>query len=419
MAPRTDWMVDLAVVLARIDSMNPGGAGADAAELRRIIAAAQRIGADLRREFADTPELSGFGAQAAGQAGRSLGVRIAEIADSLDPAQQALTDAVPVLAASAAMRPRLLMLGRLGADSRMAGAVRQNLAAAMTTVYSEPMGGRADVLQVPAVAAQAPGRRTTAVLPGGAGVGHGSSAVGGGAVPGGVTAAAAQAPTANAPGAAAERGRPDAAPSPGHGDGGAGRGGAGQGGAGAPPGGSAPGGASPVPAQLAVPGERRPPDAGAADPSLEPAAAGPAPVPMSVPVAGPGPAGLRSGGGVVPRPVSALLGAGLGAAAAGAAGPALATGAGAGSASRAGSSPPIGPASGRGAGEDTRRRRPGYLLSVSEAVGLIGPLPLAGPPVLGETETAPAGGDRDPAVGVEPVGTERVDDDRQEHDFTL
>ena len=408
MAPRTDWSVDVAVVLARIDSMDPGGAAADAAEIARIMHAAERIAMTLLSRFDTLDGLAGEGAVASDRAGAQLGADVGAAADRLAPAQSALTAAAGDLAASTALRPNLVSNYVAGGGTPLQAAVlRAAIAGTMNAVYSDPMSGRADGLPT----AEASGRRA-----------GGPAAVVGG-VP--VTPAA----TSHPPGTAPVSG-PDAIQA-------------------GPAAVSAP--RSPAPRGPTTPREPAPSSGAPPASRPPPAPAGPSSSPEPGPGAGPlapGPAGSSPAGAVPVRPLrsfpaspparglsdvafglaartpastpapsasstpsstSTATAAGRGVPATGVnASPASAAAPGAAPSGRSGSSSAVPPGAGRsGAREDTERKRPDHLLSTREFARLIGPLPLAGPPVLGE----------DPQPEPEPVAPESSED--EDVDFTL
>lgn len=415
MTPRSDWAVAIDVVLARIDSMDPGGASADAAELVRIANAAQSIGQRLWIGFgAGEYVLAGRGAVAADAAGVELSRRLTDSARPLQWAGRNLTGAASDLAATAAVRPQVIALHAVNSGN-VAQHLQANqmIAAVMNSVYSDPMAGHADL--------------SGAVPPAGADGRDAAERVG----PAGPPAAE----TSRAPGAAPNR-------SPGPLDA-----------AGPVPAAPAPGRAPPSPGPVPVGGEPGSPGAAGTAPPAPPGPAGtgaypagPTPArvvpaahgaPGVVPVAGP-PLGVPPVGGA-PQGPAGLWTPGT------VSGPAVAT-PGPTAASRVPS--PTGPASGvappgstqsrpsavapspgargssglppaaglRGARDDEERRRPDYLVSTQSAVDLIGPLPLAGPPVLGEP-TAGAPDASDPELdGSGPVD---ADEDDQDLDLTL
>ncbi|WP_344783004.1 hypothetical protein [Gordonia caeni] len=404
MAPRTDWSVDLAVVLARIESMDPGGAAADAAEIGRIMNAAQRIAMTLLSRFDTIDGLAGDGAAAADRAGAQLGADVGAVADRLAPAQTALTAAAGDLAASAAVRPHLVNTYVGGGGTVLQAAVlRAAIAGTMNAVYSDPMSGRTDGLSV----AETPGQRV------------GGPAAISGAAPTAPLAAPAPSPvsgpdpipitgvapvaTSGAPAPGAPVQAPPARPAP----------------------------TPPSPTRPPAPAGSSPPSPGPGP--LAPGPAGSAPA-GAVPArsrgtAAPTAAGVRPAvafgiaGRTPPVPAaptatsaaaSAGAAAGRGVPAPATAGPAAsATSApGATQSGRPGASSTVPPGAGRsGAREDTERRRPDYLLSTQECARLIGPLPVAGPAVLGEMpapEPAPEGPDSGGGS-----------DDDEDVDFTL
>ncbi|GAC58962.1 hypothetical protein GOHSU_64_00010, partial [Gordonia hirsuta DSM 44140 = NBRC 16056] len=156
MGPRTDWTVDASVILARIASMDPAGASADAAELHRIMTAAQAVGARLNEWFGRVDGLLGQGPVAADQAGLDLGARIADLAGQLAPAHQSLTAATADLTASQAVSTVLRAQVRVSSFSPGAvDALTRQAARVLDRVYSDPMSGRADGIVVsPPVAAR-------------------------------------------------------------------------------------------------------------------------------------------------------------------------------------------------------------------------------------------------------------------------
>ncbi|WP_440713612.1 hypothetical protein [Gordonia sp. FQ] len=406
MTPRSDWFVELGAVLGRLDSMDPGGAAADGAELARIASAAGQIAGRLAGRFSQVDGLVGDGAVGADAAGLSLGDQVQGAAQGLEPAHGALTSGAQALMMSTASRAQIVALWAFGNRTGQPEFVtKASVSSLMTGVYSEPIGGHADGLH-PAAPPPVRGLGPAAAVPGAGGVAPSPATM----IPAG-TAPAAPAPTAGdlvrktavTPGTGVRRGGGDPTPSPRSENTPAPTGGA--------PGPDRRGGTrTTAPLAGSVPPDTRPVTSG------PPAGGRPAPdggggraVPVVVPPVPAVPPGLSTmprGGGPVPstspsspaapsRTAPPVAGPGTG-----------------GPGGRNGSSP-MSPAAGRGgAREDDKRRTPDYLLSVREAVGLIGPLPLAGPAVLGDT--AVAAGDAAPAPG-----TPTRDHDDQDLDFTL
>ncbi|MFC0315145.1 hypothetical protein ACFQNE_08715 [Gordonia phosphorivorans] len=413
MGPRSDWNIDLAELLARIDSMDPGGAAADAAEITRILKAARAIALRLSLRFGTLDGLAGIGAVAADEAGADLGRRVSEAAERLAPAAATLDAASGDLAATVAARPTLLVTAAVGQPAAMQAA-RANI---MGRVYSDPMSPRSDGL----------GGATTAPATGGAGGSPQVGTLGAPVSPSGTGLGTGGVPAGTMPVGVPRTPDPDA-------------------GAAVPagPGGPAsPNSGGPVPAggPAAPTGAPTSPPQPAGAP-LGPAPAGPAPAGPPVratgrPVSSPlpmVPAGLRLPGGLAPTAPTTT--ASPGAAGNGAApnGTGTSTAAGPGGATRSGLGAPVsssagsgrgglgagGPVGARGAAEQ-ERRRPGYLLSTMEFERLVGPMPVAGPPVLGDAEPSSPDrpvGDGDADTGGEPGG-EDGDGDDQELDPTL
>lgn len=433
MAPRTDWTVDPSLILARVDSMNAGGAAADAAELRRIVEAARAVGERLARAFAVADGLEGIGASAAQAAGAQLGAQIVAAAASLEPSQQSLTASVPVLSASRAMRPQLMALWSTGGSPGLRAASRNALATAMNSVYSDPMGGHADGLTVANGQTSGKSASPRPIVAGGADSLGGSSAdaagsaSSSGAVPGAVSPAGYGDPAAGRGGVNGGTGsEPRSGLSGANGDGGGGPAGAapGSGGAPAAPGGAGAGQSSRMGPEAADSAAASPAGAdggtgpfGAAgasgDHDGDAASVGAGPMAAGVPLLGlPGAGAPSVGSAVAGRPVALPTTAGLAPQAATTGGAGAAGGANTG---RGTGTAPFAPATGRGAREDGERRRPAYLVTSDEAVELIGELPSAGPSVLGHVEpVAPA-----VAIVSEGDGAETSGEPRQDVDFTL
>jgi len=437
----TEWLVPVTTILARLDSMDPGAASADAAEIGRILAAVKAVADRLDWVFGDsggvgggsgagTTTLAGAGAAAAEASGRSLAGRLTAAAAQLAPVQQALAGAAGDLSRSQSLRPQVAMIDpapALGSTDGLHAAQLAAVAETLTTLYNGPMSGHADGIAVettasgPGTADPAAGPRTAGTLTTGdpvsqsAGTGTGDTPAPAGVVAMPDGAATAPAVRTTAPGASA----PDPAPS-------------------APWSAAAPGRAGPTAASPGAGPDDDPPAGPAAtvvgrtDPSPR----------------DPDPGDRRVGGlhGVDPlAPAATLLPAAPMPGPGGAAGPAAAVRAAGATPSvpsvpggAAGSSPTSpagrgGPASGYPAGggrpgaqEDRRHRRPAYLLSAGEGVGLLGTLPVAGPAVLGVWPDAGDGDAADGENGAADDGPEYADgeadgpvQDDQDRDFTL
>ncbi|GAA4741470.1 hypothetical protein [Gordonia alkaliphila] len=404
MGPRSNWNIDIAELLARIDSMDPGGATADAAEIRRIMNAARAIAVRLLLRFDQMDGLAGVGAVAADEQGTALGKRIGEVADRLSPVAIAVDAASGDLAASVAARPALLATVTSGGGAAAAQVARERV---MQQLYSDPMSPRSDGLA--GQSGSAAGVGGPALGPMSAGTAASNGVVGGGGDRPAGLAPEGGSPTAGAPAASGPGGRTGPAgvdrsitggpaPSGGPAGGPTPPGGPTGAPAGAGPTGSPPLGAPPVavPPPSTVPTRpapvysvrpvlpvvgstlRLPGVPAAPSPGAPTTAAAPPVRPLGSPTAGPASAVPSGRGG---------------------------TGNGAG---------PLGSGGVRGAGaEEEKRRRPGYLLSSLEFARLVGPMPVAGPAVLGEPE--PASSD----VAVDEPDQSPTDDDDQELDLTL
>ncbi|WP_132993657.1 hypothetical protein [Gordonia zhaorongruii] len=130
--------------LARIDSMDAGAAAADAAELRRIVAAAAAVAGRLSAAFAPTDGLSGRSAEGASAAGAALATRIESASQTLSPGSAALDGASAALDGSIASRDRVAALGRLEAEfPELRVAVVGTLNGLMGVAYNSPMSASA------------------------------------------------------------------------------------------------------------------------------------------------------------------------------------------------------------------------------------------------------------------------------------
>ena len=405
MGPRSNWNIDIAELLARIDSMDPGGATADAAEIRRIMNAARAIAVRLLLRFDQMDGLAGVGAVAADEQGTALGKRIGEVADRLSPVAIAVDAASGDLAASVAARPALLATVTSGRGAAAAQVARERV---MRQLYSDPMSPRSDGLAAGQSGSDS-GVGGPALGPIPAGTAAGNGVVGGGGDRPAGLASDGGSPTPGAPAAPGPGGRtgpagadpsitggpapsggPSGAPTPSGSPTGAP--------AGTGPTGSPPVGAPPVsaPAPSTVP--TRPAPVSPVRPVL-PVVGSTLRLP-GVPAA-PSPGAANSAAPPPVRPLGSPT-----------AGPASAVPTGRGGAgSGAG---PLGSGGVRGAGaEEDKRRRPGYLLSSLEFARLVGPMPVAGPAVLGEPESVPS------EVAVDDAAQRPTDDDDQELDLTL
>lgn len=136
-------MVEAAEMLSRLDSMEPAAAAADAAEIRRIVSAAEAVAKRLSTVFAPD-ELAGFSARAAEASGRDLARQIGDAALRLTHGESSLGDASTVLSATVAFRPQIVALEALRTASSAARlAARTALNGQLTTVYNGPMSAHA------------------------------------------------------------------------------------------------------------------------------------------------------------------------------------------------------------------------------------------------------------------------------------
>ena len=120
----TSWIVPVSTILARLDSMNPGGASADAAEIARIVRAVADIAVRLAGAFGGD-ELEGAGAQAAQTAGYELAGAVAATSKALAPVHGALTGAAGDLGNAQRLRGQVALL----ADGSPGSAVPQTVVA--------------------------------------------------------------------------------------------------------------------------------------------------------------------------------------------------------------------------------------------------------------------------------------------------
>ncbi|WP_161896122.1 hypothetical protein [Gordonia spumicola] len=132
---------DIMETLARIDSMDPGAASADAAEIARIAARAQAVADRLRTAFAPGGQLAGWAAEGSSDAGQALASRIGIAAGGLAPAAGALGRAAAVLTASHAVRPRIASLAPMAhtGDPALVSTLVATINLAMVGTYNHPM----------------------------------------------------------------------------------------------------------------------------------------------------------------------------------------------------------------------------------------------------------------------------------------
>ncbi|MFT3714898.1 MAG: hypothetical protein QM774_02850 [Gordonia sp. (in: high G+C Gram-positive bacteria)] len=408
MAPgRTDWMVPVEVILARLDSMDPSSATADAAELRRIVDAARAVAARLTAAFGDAGPLEGGGAEAAAWAGLQAGRLIDDAAAALDPVHESMSGAAADLAATRSLRERVFLGSVLSDGGPREAERRAETARLFDGVYNVPMGSRGAGVHDVDAGSRAHGADALAGAPGAVGRGAsvpapaaaapfgtspGSPAVAGSVVPDAVSAQSAAGPEAPVAAMPPPTGGSGSAPIPAVPGAGPSGGPAGPAAPGAP-GGGGPFGVPTAGAGGGGAGPAAPSAAGRARPAPSPAMPMPG-VTGAVRPPAPGTAGGASGASgaraaspsAVARPAVVNPGGLAGA-----------------STGRSGSSfLPPGAARG-GAREDDTRRRPDYLVTSREGAGLIGALPDATPAVLGERAPAPP----------------EIADDEQELDPTL
>ena len=389
-------MVDTAVMLSRLDSMEPAAAAADAAEIGRIISQAEAVAERLRAAFA-SDALVGAAADAARAAGGSVADEIASVGNRLQVGRMSLEKSGAALEATVAYRPRIAALEALkNAPDSVRLAARTVLSGELTGAYNGRMAETAAAVvpdfvggsvvtsrngSADAVGSQSPASAPTAGsdaspdLPGSA---WDEAAVS----PPGDAAATGDGLTGSVPTEGTPQTGPDAADS-----------------------------AGPAPSAPTSSPALSPAGTSTSPPSAPPGAttggpAGPTPIPVGAPVGAPAPgiAGQRVTPGSVPAsgragglstgqpqslrptgpsPTSGLPAGGTQSAGAGTAQPTTPGGTG-GTGPRSGQMPyGPGPVARRSA-DETGHRPADYLRSTTEGLLLLGPQPIVGPPVIGQ-----------------------------------
>ncbi|WOC14510.1 hypothetical protein [Gordonia sp. MP11Mi] len=160
----TVW-TDIESTLARIDSMNAGAAAADAAEIRRIVAAAQAVAARLSAAFASGGVLAGASADASTVSGTALATLVDASVTGLQTGASALDDASAALAASIGHRERIARLLGVGTMPQIRIAVESTLQGLMTGAYNVPMSSStARVVVLPSASSNRPAAPTSGTL---------------------------------------------------------------------------------------------------------------------------------------------------------------------------------------------------------------------------------------------------------------
>lgn len=421
----TSWIVGIGELMARLNSMEPGAAAADAAEISRIVDEATAIGDKLKAAFADgawvgAGDVTGVAADASRESAHALAAQVGSVADRLRTGHQSLTTASGVLTAAVAYMPRLMALQLLAPSSEgIRQGVGMGVGLELEKVYNPPMSSTANTLMTSGAGPQTFGGGLSGV---------GADATG--AVPnsGGPAGPVAEMPTDGL-------GSGDGAAGP------AGLGNADHGLSGPAGGPSGPGNGSQAESPSAGPtpnlgpgGPSNPGPAGPGGPTGPPATSSPSGI---APVVNPRMPGALAVNRPTPVPASSLLGRPVapvaevrtGSTSTGAGGtpsatnPANATpGAGANQAGSRASSGPYGPTSRRS--DDQRVHRPAdYLRSTTEGILVLGPQPFVGPPVISAIGVREAdirdddGADHD---NFDDLDADRDDDDDdQELDLTL
>lgn len=122
--------------------MDAGAAAGDAAEIRRIVAAANAVGERLAAAFgADV--LTGAAAEASSVAGTNLAARVQSAVTGLDSGAGALDEAAGALAESRAQRQRIVDLIEVARLPQLRHAARTTAQLLMTGHYNEPMSSSA------------------------------------------------------------------------------------------------------------------------------------------------------------------------------------------------------------------------------------------------------------------------------------
>ncbi len=136
-------MVETAEMLSRLDSMEPAAAAADAAEIRRIALAAQRVAERLASAFGPSV-LTGVSASAANASGADIARQVESVAGGLEQGHLSLSDAAATLGATVAFRPQIAALDALTtAPPAVLTAVRTALGGELTGTYNAPMAATA------------------------------------------------------------------------------------------------------------------------------------------------------------------------------------------------------------------------------------------------------------------------------------
>ena len=144
----TVW-ADIAEALARIDTMDSAAAAADAAEIRRIVDAANAVSRRLMAAFAPFGGLEGQAAAGSTAAGTALAESIASASEPLMVGVDALDGAAAVLESSVARRGRIAELAATRTSHpALASAVTTVLHSMMAGTYNLPMSSNGDGLHV-------------------------------------------------------------------------------------------------------------------------------------------------------------------------------------------------------------------------------------------------------------------------------
>ncbi|MGO3325241.1 hypothetical protein [Gordonia sp. (in: high G+C Gram-positive bacteria)] len=130
---------DIEQTLARIDSMDAGAAAGDAAEIRRIVAAAKAVGERLATVFASPSVLSGTAADASTVSGVALGTHVQTSVTGLETGAGALDAAAGALTASIAQRERIASLTGATRTPEIRIAAQSAVHAMMAGSYNIPM----------------------------------------------------------------------------------------------------------------------------------------------------------------------------------------------------------------------------------------------------------------------------------------
>ncbi|WFN94388.1 hypothetical protein [Gordonia sihwensis] len=138
----TTWTVAAEELLARLDSMDPGAAAADAAEIARIVDAARAIGERMAAVFG-TGSLVGAAADGGARAGVDLAERITSTSDRLASGRSSLASASGVLAGAVAYRPRVVALSVVGTTQPAVLSALLGVGTELAGVYNAPMDSSA------------------------------------------------------------------------------------------------------------------------------------------------------------------------------------------------------------------------------------------------------------------------------------